>query len=239
MSSTSGRARLSGVLDALDDWIPIYIFGGAIRDIALKGSSSMKSDLDLVSPVSIIDIIHIMDNYFPNIIYEFNRYGGIRFNLMSQEIDLWPAKESWAFKEGVVRYYGIHSLLDTTITNWDAVLYDWRYKEVICHETYFNDIEVGFLDINLMQNPNPVGRLYKVFKLYHTGLVEVFSGQLVWLLKQDLMECDEQMFDYISRKLKHTRNMESFSEFVNFISEVDDFYDFVPVPTLGSKKLFD
>jgi hypothetical protein len=158
---------------------------------------------------------------------------------MSQEIDLWPAKESWAFKEEIVGYSGIHSLLDTTITNWDSVLYDWRYKTLICNDTYFHDIERGFLDINLIQNPNPTGRLYKVFKLYQTGLVQTFSGRLVWRLKQDLIECNENMIDYISRKLQYTRSLESFYEFVSFISEVDGFYDFVPAPILGSKKLFD
>ncbi len=138
----------------------IYLFGGILRDIALFGKRGFNSDIDLV----VDGEWSVCIPYLEQAGAQRNKFGGYRLAISGQLIDIWSAKETWAIKEGFVRYNGIASLIETTVLNWDAILMNWRTKSFICNDTYINELKDRALDIVLEQNPNPKGMAVRVFR---------------------------------------------------------------------------
>ena len=67
---------LSRLLDRLDSYWDVYLFGGVLRDIALNGISRFESDIDLVC-VGAQDLagLGVKENEF---LLKKNKFGGFR-----------------------------------------------------------------------------------------------------------------------------------------------------------------
>ncbi|MBC6906715.1 hypothetical protein DWB84_14780 [Saccharophagus sp. K07] len=141
----------------------IYVFGGALRDLAMFGVSGFTSDIDVVVDRS-------WDVLEPALIKRKaikNKFGGLRLYVGKMPIDIWNSENTWAFKQGYLKYRGIHSLLETTILNWDSILMDWKKKRLICDPTYFSEIRNRRLDVVFEENPNRLGMLLRVLRHLH------------------------------------------------------------------------
>ena len=138
----------------------LYLFGGILRDLALTGRRGSTSDIDLVVDG---DWTHLV-TYLKSRGFTRNRFGGFRGCVDGWPVDIWNGRETWAIREGLVQYRGIESLVKTTILNWDAILLNWRSKQIICHPRYFQQIRDGVMDIVLKQNPNPLGAAVRAFR---------------------------------------------------------------------------
>jgi hypothetical protein len=150
---------LNFLTDALPDG-DVYLFGGILRDLALHGQRGFNSDIDLV-----------VEGDWPNCAAylhklgaQHNKFGGYRLTVAGWPIDIWNAKETWAIREGFVPYYGIGSLTETTVLNWDAILMNWRTKVFVHRRTYIEAIRQRILDVVLQKNPNPLGMAVRVFR---------------------------------------------------------------------------
>ena len=138
----------------------LYLFGGILRELALFGRKGFASDIDLVVEG---DWSNVMQ-YLRELGVTQNRFGGFRLSIDNWPIDLWQARETWAIRKGFVQYNGIQSLTRTTILNWDAILMDWRSKQIICGEHYFAHIHNQIMDVVLPENPNPLGAAVRAFR---------------------------------------------------------------------------
>ena len=134
--------------------------GELLRDLAMFGRKGFASDIDLVVDG---DWVHLA-NYLERLGASRNRFGGYRLYVERWPIDIWAARETWAIREGLVRYRGIESLTKTTILNWDAILLNWRTKEVVCGPDYFSEIQQHLMDVVLTKNPNPLGAAVRAFR---------------------------------------------------------------------------
>ena len=139
----------------------LYLFGGVLRDLALFGRKDSISDIDIV--VDDDDWEHLV-KYLKSRGVIKNRFGGYRLKVDRWPIDIWTARQTWAIREGLVEYHGIESLTKTTILNWDAILLNWRTKQIICSPDYFWQIKNRVMDIVLAENPNPLGAAVRVFR---------------------------------------------------------------------------
>jgi hypothetical protein len=160
---TTPTSSISEFLSYLCDATPtggIYLFGGILRDLALFGRKGFASDIDLVVEGDWKHVIVHLKALGAN----QNRFGGFRLNVDGWPVDIWSACETWAIREGFVRYRGIESLTETTILNWDAILMDWRTKQVVARPKYFREIQSRVLDIVLVENPNPLGAAVRAFR---------------------------------------------------------------------------
>lgn len=163
----------------------VYLFGGIIRDLALFGRKGFSSDVDLVVDGKLDGIEDFLYKHGA----KKNKFGGYRLEVGRDtetksfskcwEVDIWEAKNTWAIKQGHVSYVDITSLLQTTITNWDSVLMDWRTKEVITSENYFDDIKELYLDIILANNPNKLGMAVRVFRYLTIKKAKKFSYEVL------------------------------------------------------------
>ena len=150
-------------LDFMSDAVPggeIYLFGGILRDLALYGKKGFDSDIDIVIEGKWEHFVE----YLLSLNAKKNKFGGYRVVVDETPVDIWNAKETWAIRQGYVAYKGVSSLLDTTVLNWDGILMNWRTKNFIHREQYFDELKERALDIVLKENPNPLGMAVRVFR---------------------------------------------------------------------------
>jgi len=154
---------VSSFLDFLSGAVPngeIYLFGGLLRDLAMYGRRGFNSDVDIVVDGDWEAFV----KHLEYINAKKNKFGGFRFEIAKRPIDIWNARETWAIKNGYVRYEGIASLTETTVLNWDAILMNWRTGNFIYRQNYFEDIQKRLLDVVLDKNPNPLGMFVRVLR---------------------------------------------------------------------------
>ncbi len=197
--ASKSRRGLCQFLDALSEKVDIFIYGGVIRDIALYGGASFKSDIDIVftGDESALDEVWVAYGA------ELNNFGGHRLSVDHWQVDIWLAKSTWAFQEGYQRFESIESMLNTTITNWDAILYHWKGKKIICKDDYFKDLSNYYLDVVLDKNPNMLGMYTRVIR-YCAGkaAAKEISPRVIHTLrlvfekysKKELLEYEERSF---------------------------------------------
>lgn len=137
-----------------------YLFGGLLRDIALFGRRGFSSDIDIVVDGSWETVSRFLDTCGAN----KNKFGGYRLRVGRWPVDVWNARETWAIREGYVRWAGIASLTETTVLNWDAILMNWRTGSFISRPKYFEELRERILDIVLEENPNSKGMAVRVFR---------------------------------------------------------------------------
>lgn len=149
---TPERRALSSVLWSIEKQLPdTVIFGGMLREFSLGNARHFVSDIDLVSDATSDEISDALAAYNPT----RNKFGGFRFIVERRRFDLWPLKDTWAFRAGHVSPPTFPSLLRTSFFNLDAALFHLGRREVSACENYESWIENRWLEINLEPNPNP------------------------------------------------------------------------------------
>jgi hypothetical protein len=152
------RRRLLQTLRTLKGFsAPVFIFGGVIRDLMLKGSSISPRDVDLV--VGDIDLRDISD-VFAEGLQRRNRFGGLHIAIHGWQFDVWPLAETWAFRQNFLGPATFETLPQTTFLNIEAVVVrldtrKWRYRETYTHG-FFEALLTRTLEINCEANPYPI-----------------------------------------------------------------------------------
>lgn len=150
---------LNFIVDAMPDG-EVYLFGGVLRDLGLSGRRGFNSDIDLVVEGSWSQVV----SYLDHLKAKKNKFGGYRLTVGGWPVDIWNARETWAIKRGLVPYNGIASLTETTVLNWDAILMNWRTRNFVYRNNYFDELNSRVLDIVLEENPNPLGMVVRVLR---------------------------------------------------------------------------
>jgi hypothetical protein len=181
-SHKNSRHLLSVMLDELATSGTVYLFGGVVRDLAIGGSRFFNSDIGIVFEKKDICFEELLQKYKP----AKNKFGGYRFILNRWMIDIWDVESTWAFKEHLKEYKSVESLLATTITNWDSILFDWNHKKVICNDHYFLDLTDGYLDLVFSGNPNVEGMYVKIIHCYLNKNAMLLSALIAPLITKAL-----------------------------------------------------
>ena len=175
---------LGNLLDCLVSCQDVYLFGGVLRDIALFGISKLESDIDLVYTGTRDAISAVVrTNSFK---VEKNKFGGARVETRYWFVDVWGAEDTWAFREGGCEYAGVRSLLDTTITNWESILYDMNRCKLIHRKNYFRDLNDRYLDVVYERNPNPLGMYVRIMRAYACKDASLLSNTAARVLSDAL-----------------------------------------------------
>lgn len=138
------------------------LFGGLIRDLALGYARDFSSDVDIVvkgMPSGVLGRFAMRHHA------ERNAFGGFRVPLGRWLVDIWTFESTWAFAKGLVRGETLFDLLATTFFNWDAVLFDLEKRELIARPSYLDDLQRGWLAINLRETPNELGAAVRTLRL--------------------------------------------------------------------------
>jgi hypothetical protein len=148
----------------------VILFGGVLRDLALGGTRVYPSDIDIV--VRVADKEKFKALLTP-LRAKRNRFGGYRFAVAKWNFDVWSFSDTWAFRAGLVEGCSVDDLLKTTFFDWDAIAYITHDKRLVFSERYFEKISRRVVDINLLENPNPLGAALRALRIFGSG-----KGQL-------------------------------------------------------------
>lgn len=139
----------------------VALVGGAIRDVALGGISSFRSDFDFVIyDCDTEDFRRKMNDIHSTP----NRFGGFKIHGFSADVDVWHLEDTWANRQGLVKVNGVEDILKCTFFNWDAVVFDIRNRKIHSSFDYIDVLRSRVLDINLEENPNKAGALVRAIR---------------------------------------------------------------------------
>lgn len=221
LSDEHQKAR--GMLNALANSCPTWIFGGMVRDVALFGPGGFSSDIDIVVNLPLTDLVSLLSKLSTNAL-RINKFGGIRFNYHNFEFDIWSLNETWAFRENHIACTGESSLLKTTLMSWDAVLFDLRSEKVLSTENYITDLYCRHLELVLKTNPNPCGSVTKILRTIFTKQVKTLGPEICQFLQDELPKsCYEALHVYDIRHHKSSSfTQNQFDDLVDLLSKKID-----------------
>lgn len=154
--SSPWRGPLAERLLSENRHLPIYIFGGAVRDIAIFGRAARPRDIDLV--VGDIDGEELASVLAP-FVRKKTRFGGLRLVVQGVQVDIWPLSETWAFRNRLVNHIEFSRLPETTFLNVDAVAVELigclLKPGEIYSKGFFEGIRNRVIDVNFAINPYP------------------------------------------------------------------------------------
>ena len=155
------REEIQGVVVKLQEFGPVVVIGGMIRDLALAGTREFGSDVDfVVKPTEINEFQAFMAEQLA----ERNRFGGYKLHGGHWRIDVWPLQKTWAYEAGHVEINEFSDLLNSTFFDFDAIIYDLQLKKLNSKPDYFDRLTRRELEINLLANPNPVGNAVRALR---------------------------------------------------------------------------
>lgn len=207
-SNEPARAEVSDVLNSLANIADIYVFGGMIRDICLFGIKGFQSDIDVICNSDKETLIRALT--FKNIhdITE-NKFGGFRIKQLGWDVDIWCANDTWAFKNGLIEFQGINSLLSTTLMTWDSVLYNFSTKEIICNDDYLKDLLSGRLELVLKETPNEIGSIVRILRTIYGKHAQTLGEKAACMLKNAITNYNPNdfiLYEYSSYSKKYLNN---------------------------------
>lgn len=187
-SKTLGREEVGDFINNLKETGDIALFGGMLRDLSIEGNTEFNSDIDLV-------ITSCSDDELDRTLVPYepikNKFGGYRISLSKWKIDIWQLKSTWAFKMGYVEEGSFESLYKTTFFDWDGIAFDIKRKKIIAIDSYIERLHSGILDINLEQNPNPIGNVIRAFR-YCEKYNAQFSSKLARYIYTSINNINEE-----------------------------------------------
>ncbi len=194
LRSTVTRPQLTETISAIATSLPeTVIFGGMVREFAFGNARKFVSDIDLVTLEAPAGIAKAISKYDPVL----NKFGGFRFVVGKQRFDIWSLPDTWGFRHGFTTGVGFPDLLKTSFFNVDAACYHVNRSELICLDGYADWVNDRLLDINLAENPNPVGMAHRTLNLAQThqlGMTKRLALYVVSNLRQKTLHWSEQLF---------------------------------------------
>ena len=151
--------ELRDFIQTLEWQMPVAIFGGFLRDLAVSGISEAASDVDLVVDCPHEDLLAELLVKFP---HQRTQFGGYRLSLGGIPVDIWPLYRTWAIRKGHVKLKGFESLLPTTFFSSDTVVFDLTRNRVHSADGFYAWVFDRFLDVNLEENPSRRGPVERV-----------------------------------------------------------------------------
>lgn len=137
------------------------VFGGTLRDIAVRGPYTRTRDIDIVvENVSLDEIEATMAGWQ----CKRNSFGGLRVRVGDEQFDLWPLHETWAWKSlGIgVRdslYASFELLPKTTFLTVESVAVSLSPERTggrrIYEHGFFESLGRRVIELNRPENPYP------------------------------------------------------------------------------------
>jgi len=110
-----------------------------------------------------------LETLFPDHIKGQTSLGGLKLQVKDWAIDMWPIRDTWAFKEGKVAGTGFSDYPKTTFLNIEAVAIQLFSKEKQKREIYskgfFEAIKERTIELNFEENPAPAECIIRALRI--------------------------------------------------------------------------
>jgi len=139
---------LMNIINSISQETNVYLFSGLIRNYFLHVDD--YRDIDLVLDGN-IDI----HNYFNNSKIKINSYGGYKITFENISIDIWSAKESWAYKaQNVFDFDLAKFIFQTAYFNFSAIVFSFNEKKFYYSKYFLRFLQNRKIDIVFPLNKN-------------------------------------------------------------------------------------
>jgi hypothetical protein len=162
VSTVAARLRESG--------LRAVVFGGCLRSLVLarqgRAGLGRPRDVDIVVDCDEVGQIEATLRHLP---FRRNRFGGLHVEHQGWQFDLWPLRQTWAFRGAGIRSTGFAALPETTFFNLEALALEvWaprrHFRRIYCGDGQFFDGVLGrVLEVNVEENPFPALCLARTF----------------------------------------------------------------------------
>lgn len=137
------------------------VFGGTLRDIALRGPYTRTRDIDIViQGIDIDEIERAMGHW----VRRRNTFGGLQLSVAGSLFDIWPLHETWALKhwgipEASSLFASFEVLPATTYLSVESIAVllrpDQHEGRTVFERGFFESIESRVVELNRAENPYP------------------------------------------------------------------------------------
>ena len=179
------REEVQDVVAKLEEFGPVVVIGGIIRDLALVGNRKFGSDVDFVVKPRELDRFETFMQFQQA---KRNMFGGYIWRSSYWRIDVWALQQTWAHKAGHVEVKDFSDLLNATFFDCDAVMYELEGKRLLTKPHYFERLGRRELEINLLPNPNPVGNAVRALR-YAAMKDFGWRPKLCMFMANQILEC--------------------------------------------------
>ena len=148
--------ELRPLLAGLDGRGEAFLFGGSLRDLALRGLDARPRDIDIVfSGVPVDEVRAAVRPYTQR----QTRFGGFQLSVKGVEVDLWPLASTWAFGQMALATPSFADLPSTTFLDIEAIVAELplstHSRDRIYSRGFFHSLTTRTIEINYEENPYP------------------------------------------------------------------------------------
>ncbi len=185
----------------------VYVFSGIIRDYFLGRAEIRDIDIVIEKPINI-------GKYFENCKIEKNNFGGYKIYCCEIIIDLWYAKDSWAYKVQSVFDFDIGKyIFKTAYFNFSAILYFINEKKFYYSKHFLRFLQNKEIDIVFLAN-----------KSYDLCIINTIYYSKKYNLKISKALAKEIVNDYLLKKHEFDSvQMKHFGKIKYNLHEIDTF----------------
>lgn len=141
------------LINQLNKYGELLLFGGAIREYNDSGFDNMPRDFDIV--INKNNDNTDLDKVLEAFNYKKNRFNGYKINVNNIDFDIWSIENTWAFKENMIKCSKEdykYKLQDTVFLNIDSIVYNLTQNKIF-DEKYEYAMKSKEIDIVLEENP--------------------------------------------------------------------------------------
>lgn len=142
------------------------LFGGVVRDVAIKSPWTPMRDIDIVVKGVSADELY---DAFADVVVRQTRFGGLTLSINGWLFDIWPLETTWAIQQLPLFASSFEVLPKTTFFSVEAIAVELSAKSGIPRAIYESGFVESFLSrtihLNLPVNPFPELCVVRAFTL--------------------------------------------------------------------------
>lgn len=197
---------LMNIISSISQETNVYLFSGLIRNYFLGVYDYRDIDLVLESAVDV-------KNYFKKCNIQINSYGGYKIAFDDIPVDIWFAKDSWAYKVQKVFDFDLAKFIfQTAYFNFSAIIFSLNEKKF-----YYSKHFLRFLQNKKIDVVFPINKSYDlciVNVIYYAEKYKLkISNHLInEIIKyynyqnHDFDNCQKKHFGYVKYDSKYIRD---------------------------------
>lgn len=194
---------LMNIISSISQETNVYLFSGLIRNYFLGVYDYRDIDLVLESAVDV-------KNYFKNYNIQINSYGGYKIAFDDIPVDIWFAKDSWAYKVQKVFDFDLAKFIfQTAYFNFSAIIFSLNEKKFYYSKHFLRFLQNKKIDVVFPINKNYdlclINAIYYSEK-YNLKISDYLTNKMVKYYQNQSNDFDsiqKEHFGYIKYDFKY------------------------------------
>lgn len=156
VGGTRASAALSAVQAVLDGCGERgFILGGLVKEVWLEGATATPRDIDIAISARRLDEFVSAGQDRGWQFCGRTSFGGIRARVIGVPVDIWPVRETWAFRNRLAADASFERLPLTTPLNIEAIAFEVGGNETLLDGGFIQAVTTGVLEGNFDLSPRP------------------------------------------------------------------------------------